>query len=222
VDFHPILVPKIRLPLYILSIRAPLPPYLPVETFIFPLSPSAVRKTAVSLTAFYDTPGPPSLNGVQRNVDNYGLTPFTYEIEGTTGWDRHMTDGYLYTGLQAFQRLQRMFQNYAQFNQSQRTLGQSQLYFMEFADFFNGEFYRVEPFGPMEFTQSERAPLLQFYRLRLLGLFPIGSPLENALVSDALALLFSLPVPTAVQKAILIGNAVAATYGPALTILGAG
>lgn len=218
-NFHPIKAPNTRLPLYMLTIRAPAPPFMPVETFIFPLSPTSVRKSFVGLTAIYDTPGPPELNGVQRVVDTYGMTPFNYEIEGTTGWDRHEMDGYLYTGLQAVQRLQRLFQNYARFNQIQRQLGDPNLYFMEWHDFFNGEFYQVEPVGPQEVVQSERAPLLQFYRFRLAGIQPVGSPLENALVSDAIALLFALPLPTAVQRAVLIGNAVAATYGPAISVL---
>ena len=212
-DFSTIKTPNTRAPIYMLSIRAPAPPFPPVETFIFPLSPGSVRKSFAGLSAVYDTPGPPETGGVTRMIDTYGVTPFTYEIEGTTGWDRHQTDGYLYTGLQAIQRIQRLFQNYAMYNQVQRELGDPNLYFLEFSDFFNGEFYRVEPIGPQEVRASDRAPLLQYYRFRLVGIQPVGSPLANAEVSDAIALLFALPIPSAVSSVLAVGAAVAANYG---------
>lgn len=211
-DFHPIKVPRTRVPLYMLSIRAPLPPFLPIETWIFPLSPGTVRKTAIGMSAIYDTAGPPEMNGVMRNVDSYGLAPFVYDIEGTTGWDRHMTDGYLYTGLQAIQRVQRLLANYARYNQVQRQSNIPYSYSLEFSDFFNGEFYQVEPVGPQEFSQSERAPLLQYYRFRLIGIRPTGSPLINAAISDRMAALFALPIPGAVASVMALAEGYIANY----------
>jgi hypothetical protein len=211
-DFFPIKTPNVRASIYMLSIRAPQPPFLPVELFIFPLSPQSIRKTAVAMSAVYDTMGSPATYGVQRTIDTYGVSPFTYEIEGTTGWDRHMTDGYLYTGMQAIQRIQRLLYNYAQLNQQQRQANSPDSYSLEFSDFFNGEFYQVEPIGPQEFSASDRAPLLQYFRFRLAGIQPIGSPLLNAAESDAIALLFSLPIPSKAATVLAIGAAVAATY----------
>lgn len=212
-DYFNIKTPNVRAALYMLSIRAPQPPFPPVDLFIFPLSPQNIRKSFTAMTGIYDTAGDPFSGGVERTPDSYGLAPFMYEIEGTTGWDRHIIDGFLYTGLQAIQKVQRMLQRYAQLNQIQKLNNSPYSFTLEFADFFNGEFYQVEPVGPQEIYATDRAPLLQYYRFRWAGIQPIGSPIQAQLASDHVALLLSIPGPATVRTAFAVCDAVQLNYG---------
>ena len=60
------------------------------DQFIFPLSPSSVTKQTINLTNYYDVAGGASSQyGVQRIVDQYGLTPPIITISGTTGFQFH-------------------------------------------------------------------------------------------------------------------------------------
>ena len=190
-DFKTLKGLNFQLALYMLSIRAPQPPFPPVSTFIFPLSPQRIRKVFVGMSVPYDTMGTPYQAGVNREIDQYGISPFTYEIEGTTGWDYHMTDGFLTSGLAAIQNLQQMFLQYGELNAIQQANNDPNSYTMEFADFFNGEFYQVEPLGPLEIRASERAPLLQYYRLRLVGVQPLAAPLVEPII-QAIELLMNM------------------------------
>lgn len=185
--FLTVKTPNFQLALYVLSIRAPEPPFLAIDTFVFPLSPERIRKVSTAMSMIYDTAGPPISAGVTRRVDSYGMSPFVYEIEGTTGWDRHLTDGFILTGQQAVQRLQQMLFKYAELNQIQRLNNNPNSYSLEFGDFFNKEFYQVEPVGPIEIRASNRAPLLQYYRMRLAGIKPIAAPI-TATVLDLMAI----------------------------------
>lgn len=190
-SFSTVKVPILGLPLYQLSIRAPATPYVAVDTYIFPLSPSNIRKRFNALSAIYDTSGDPQFSGVTRTVDSYGITPFFYEIEGTTGWDLHQTDGYTYTGLQSIQRIQQLIYEYGTLNQTQRLNNDSESYTLEFSDFFNDEYYQVEPIGPLEIFASDRAPILQYYRLRLAGIAPVASALLEDLSDDPTAQMYA-------------------------------
>lgn len=188
------------LALYMLTVRAPDPPFAAVDTYIFPLSPQRVRKTFTAMTAIYDTAGTPDTAGVARVVDSYGVAPFVYEIEGTTGWDYHSTDGYAFSGLASIRRIQDMFLNYARNNQIQRQNNNPNSYFMEFADFFTGEFYQVEPIGPQEIRASDRAPLLQYYRFRLAGVAPIEAPYYEDTSTDPTASMLSTSGGSAIRN----------------------
>lgn len=199
--FQTIKVPNFHTALYTLSIRTPNPPYLAVDTFIFPLSPQRVRKIATAMSTPYDTAGNPQQAGVKRSIDSYGISPFTYMIEGTTGWDRHLTDGFALTGQQAVQRLQQMIYGYEQLNQQQRMNNNPNAYIMEFGDFFNKEFYQVEPIGPVEIIASDRAPLLQYFRLRLVGIRPLAMPI-GATELDLMAIALQ-GTPAAVSRTTL-------------------
>lgn len=199
--FLTVKVPNLHLALYVLSIRAPEPPYLAIDTFIFPLSPQRIRKVMTAMSTVYDTSGPPIAAGVSRSVDSYGMSPFVYEIEGTTGWDRHLTDGFILTGQQAIQRLQQMLLRYAELNQIQRLNNNPNGYILEFGDFFNKEFYQVEPIGPIEINASDRAPLLQYFRMRLAGIQPIAAPI-TATALDLMAIALA-GTPAAVSRTTL-------------------
>lgn len=210
--FLTVKVPNFQIALYTLSIRAPEPPYPPVDVFLFPLSPQRVRKTFVSMSMIYDVAGPPVRSGVQRQVDSYGISPFVYEIEGTTGWDRHLTDGFILTGQQSIQRVQEMLLRYAELNEIQRENNNPNLYFLEFWDMFNKEFWVVEPVGPQEVRASDRAPLLQYYRFRLAGVKPIAAPYLAVEALDLLAIALKTAPAAASRSVVAAASAVVAIY----------
>lgn len=211
-NFKTLKVGNDLLAVYMLSIRQPTPPFPAVQTFIFPLSPQRIRKIPTAMAVGYDTAGTAAQAGVNRDIDAFGMTPFTYEIEGTTGWDRHLTDGFLYTGMRAINNLKDMLYLYAQLNQEQRLQNDPNSYILEFADFFNGEFYQVEPIGPQIFRADERSPLLQYYQFRLVGVQPISAPVGSVTLLDPIALLLAAQAPTAVADAIQLTATVLATY----------
>lgn len=184
-SFRNFMVPNTGLALYMLQIRAPKPASSVVSSFTFPLSPENVRKDVQGLTSYYDVAGDNTNQGVQRIVDMYGITPVTYQIEGTTGWQLHSTDGYQYTGLQSIQALENMLGQWANLNQTQLLNGNPSLYELWFFDFFRNQYWSVVPVGPQGIKQSERRTLLVDYAFRLLGVYSLGSQVQQA--TDALA-----------------------------------
>lgn len=192
-------IPDTQLALYTLTIRYPGASLAPYITYTFPISPSSLRKSPTAMSAIYDTAGSPQMRGVQRNVDVWGMSPPNYVLEGTTGWDRHQTDGLALTGLQSIQKLQALFNLYAELNQAQMAANNPNLYTLEFYDYFNEEFWQVEPIGEQEIRQSERAPKLQYYRLRFAGIRPVSAPPPDTLVADPVLGLFTASASVAAQ-----------------------
>ena len=197
--FRTIPTPVQQYALYRLSIHAPNRQKTPVEVFTFPLSPSSVRRTMTSMAAFYDTPGAPvSQFGVARIIDQYGMSPLTFVIEGTTGWQKHLTDGFHYTGLQAIRRIQTILEFFAYLNAGQAQAQKTDFYTMEFYDYFTREFYEVVPIGPQEIWQDKDRPILSFYRFTLVGLKPVSGPaLPPGSTQDPIAAAFDSTVVTA-------------------------
>jgi hypothetical protein len=190
-SFSTVKVPNTQLALYTLSIRSPGYSLLSFFTYTFPISPGSLRKAPTAMSALYDTSGPVLTNGVTRNIDSFGLAPPIYTLEGTTGWDRHATDGLIFTGLQSIQQLQYLISLYAQLNQQQKQANNPSLYTLEFYDYFNQEFWQVEPIGEMEIRQSERAPTLQYYRLRFAAVQQVSAPLISDVFADPILQLFA-------------------------------
>lgn len=189
-NFSTTKVPNLRLALYTLAIRSPGFALTSFFTYTFPLSPSSVRKSIPPMSAIYDTAGPAQTTGVTRNIDDFGVAPVMYLIEGTTGWDRHQTDGMIFTGLQSVQQLQLLIRTFAALNQQQKLANNPSLYVLEFYDYFNEEYWQVQPIGEFEISQSERAPLLQYYRLRLAGIQQVSAPLISDIFADQVQQLF--------------------------------
>jgi hypothetical protein len=189
-SFSTIPLPNNRLALYALVILDANPPNLPVETFTFPISPSSISKEPTAMTNFYDTSGPAGNAGVQRTPDIYGQSPPIISIEGTTGWQRHSTDGFALTGMESIAAIQTLLNDFAALNRQQQDQNNPNLYLMEFYDYFTDEFWRVVPIGPQVIRQSERRPLLFDYSFRFAALFSvdtapppiIGDPILNALL----------------------------------------
>lgn len=198
---------------YQVSIRSPGSLAAMFATYTFPLSPGALRTDRSFLSNFVDVQDDSTnFQGVKRIVDTYGQAAPMFTIEGTTGWDRHMSDGYLLSGLQSIQLLQAFLSRYATLNQIQRRAGNPNLYSLEFYDYFQQQFWVVEPVGPQIVRQSADRPLLTFYRFRWIGVRLAGVPLLGE--ADALLQLFGTPsVVAAVNAASTIG-AIVTTYGP--------
>ena len=202
--------------LYQLSIRSPGPNAAEYATFTFPLTPSMLRSFRTALKSRSDVRGPYLAAGVTRVMDKYGLTPPTFLIEGTTGWDRHNTDGYVLSGKGSASLLQTCLQLYETLNQQQLAQGNSSLYTLEFYDFFTPQFWQIEPVGPQEIRQANDKPLLVFYRLRWDAIAPVGEPLEGEI--DAIAQVLEQPVAVAALGAVTTLMAVTALYTPLGTL----
>lgn len=199
--------------LYQLSVRDPGQAFADLMTYTFPLSPSSVRSEPNSMSTFSDTQGSPLQSGVSRVMDTYGAAPPIITIEGTTGWDRHSTDGYVLTGLQSMLLLRNFLDQYVQLNQGQRTSGNPNLYALEFYDYFTSQFWQVEPIGPQIIRQTNDRPQLSFYRFRLAAIAPVRLTALN--VADAMLHLLNVPILQAIGSAAQSVNTMLSVYGPA-------
>jgi hypothetical protein len=162
-----------RLALYALSIRAP--DGTAYQTYTFPISPASLVKEYSALTNSFDVAGTPQQNGVQRVIDGYGLTPATFHLEGTTGWQLHSTDGFTATGIESILQLEQMLALYAQLNATAVASNQP-LYTLEFFDYFKNDFWQIEPMGRQEFRQSRERPLIINYSLHWQGVVDLSAP----------------------------------------------
>ena len=210
--FRTIDVPTTQPVLYQLSIRAPQQAFADLATYTFPLSPTSLRQERSSLSSFYDTQGPSTSQGVTRVVDTYGLAPPIFTIEGTTGWNRHLSDGYVLTGLQSMQLLAKFLARYAELNQLQRQSGNSELYALEFYDYFSSNFWQVEPIGPQVFRQVNDKPLLVYYMFKWAGVTPLALPVLGE--ADAILNTFATPAQQAAVNAARTLGATLQAYGP--------
>jgi hypothetical protein len=208
--FKNYMVPSTGLALYMLQIRAPQPGSSVVSFYVFPLSPESVRKDMQGLTNYYDVAGDASNQGVQRIIDMYGITPVTYMIEGTTGWQLHQTDGYRYTGLQSVQALENMMAAWANYNQQQIAAGNSNLYELWFFDFFRNQYWSVVPIGPQGLRQSVQRSILVNYSFRLLGVYPLGGAIAQS--ADTLAQALRQSPGTSASLLTQFGTSINSTY----------
>ena len=205
---------------YQLSIRAPGGSLLEIATYTFAISPSQLRYEPGGMSRFADVQGTAAQGnptGVARIMDTYGLSPPMISIEGTTGWDRHQTDGYVLTGIQSIQFLQAFLQRYAALNQAQRLAGNPQLYTLEFADYFLLQFWTVEPVGPQIVRMANDQPRLTYYRFRWAATAAAGSPPLGT--ADAILAALGVPAAAAAATALTTLGAVASVYsasGPAV------
>lgn len=161
-------VPNFNLALYELQIRDGVS-HTKQDSYIFPLSPESIRKEYAGLTNFYDVQGDKTNNGVMRVIDIYGMTPPTFVIEGTTGWQLHQTDGYKFTGLQSISRIESLLSNFVQLNQGQIAAGDRHMYELWFFDFFRNEYWVVVPIGQQGLRQNAARPLYVNYSFRLIA-----------------------------------------------------
>lgn len=199
--------------LYQLSIRDPSQAFADLATYTFPLSPSSVRTEPNSLSTFSDTQGSPLQNGVSRVVDTYGISPPMITLEGTTGWDRHSTDGYVLTGLQSILLLRNFIEQFMALNEAQKQAGNPNLYQLEWYDYFTSQFWNCIPVGPQIIRQTNDRPQLSFYKFRFAAIAPVRLNAIN--VTDAILHLLNVPILQAIGSAALSMNAMLSVYGPA-------
>lgn len=205
-------VPAILPALYQLSIRAPGGTFLDLATYTFPLSPSNLQYVPVGMSRTIDVQGSVAQDGVNRIVDVYGLAPPNIVIEGTTGWDRHQTDGYLLTGIESMQTLEAFLAKYAALNQVQRRAAKNQLYTLEFYDYYLSKFWVVEPIGPQRVRMSEERTRLAYYRFNWMAIKPAGLPALG--IADAVLQVLNVPVLTAAAAAASTLTAITGLYNP--------
>ncbi len=203
--------PNFQPAVYTLSIRSPLTG-TEFASFTFPLSPQGVKRERAFLGNYYDTQGSAIDHGVARVVDQFGFAPAVYTIEGTTGWQRHLMDGFLLTGLQSIQVLEKLIEKYADLNVKQVTQGSQDLYTLEFYDYFASEFWEVVPIGPQGFIQSAAKPLYTYYRFHWVAVREVSAPILGRV--DALAQVFTTPATTAVVNAANTASNLLRLYTP--------
>lgn len=162
--------------LYQLVIREPQPSNNVYGDFIFPLSPEGIRTRYGALSNVYDVAGTPKEQGVHRIVDQFGNSPPTFTLVGTTGWQKHSTDGYKFTGLESYQELRALFYLYAGLNAQQVEKNLPDMYRMEFYDFFSDEYWEVVPVGEQEFSMRRDRPLLHSFRISLAATKELDKP----------------------------------------------
>ena len=213
-------VPNMQQAIYRLSIHQPNKAKTALATYTFPLSPSSIRRTETSMATFYDTPGTAAQYGVSRLVDQYGMAPLIFDIEGTTGWQKHLTDGFKYTGLESIQTVQSMLLKFANLNVDKMDSQSPNLYTMEFYDYFSSVFYEVVPVGPQQIWQDKQRPVLSYYKFHLVGVKSIAHALEPANgTNDPIAAAFGAAVATVQNNVSTFISGVSSLYGSAQSVV---
>lgn len=221
--FKTLNVTPVTAPLYTLSLRSPdaASTIFNGMSYTFPISPQAIRKEVVSYNTVMDVASSdPSFAGVQRIVDQFGQSLPIYTLRGTTGWQRHSTDGYVWDGLDSIRRVQSMLTTYAQNNQNQIAQGKAdQLYTLEFYDYFSTEFWEIVPIGPQGIDQSADRSLYSYYTFRFACVRDVSSAI-TALGVDLVADLLGADGLAAISlttSAAGIYQSVSNTVGSAVT-----
>lgn len=190
-SFQTIPLPNNQLALYRIVIRAPSGAQAAVASWTFPLSPSSINKEIDEKNMVWDVQGQPGQGGVLRVADLYGQAPVTYLIEGTTGWQQHATDGFQFTGLQSIAAIQTALTQFASLNATQVANNNSNLYTMEFYDYFTGQFWQVVPIGKQVIRQDDSKPLLFFYSFRFAAIQSLSQANSSSIVDQVLNTLTS-------------------------------
>lgn len=198
-SFQTIPLPNSQLALYRINISAPGGSQQTVRSWTFPISPRNLMKTFTAMANIYDVAGPSSTNGVTRVVDMYGNSPVTYKIEGTTGWQSHSTDGFAFTGMQSIADIVSALNYFAQANATQLESNNSDLYTMQFFDYFSNEYWNVVPIGQQIVRQDESKPLLFFYSFTFAGVSPVTDALKDT-VNDPVQSALSVSTSQAISS----------------------
>jgi hypothetical protein len=156
------------------------------EPYIFPLSPANINVQYNSMNNYFDVRGTAAQFGVQRIVDQYGITPPMLTINGTTGFPFHSLDGYKWSGRNSIQKLLQIVNNYTQLVQ-QAINGNQNLPFLLFNDGYNGIAYYVIPYGPQGFSMDNSRPLYGNYALQFIV---VGNPQFSQKAPDPVAQAF--------------------------------
>lgn len=168
------------------------PPITP-SSFIFPLTPNNVTKQVINLTNYYDVRGNANNYGVQRIIDQFGLTPPIITISGTTGFQFHSLDNYQWSGKSSFALLVHFIQTYAYLVASVTNSSQpSTMPAMLFTDGFTGETFNVVPIGQQSYAMDSARPIIQTYNIQFLAQSTITPIAINISQLDSIAQVFIL------------------------------
>jgi hypothetical protein len=167
----------------------------------FPISPAGYTKTMNAVTTRYMIKGSNKSNPgmVDYTFDEYGYTPPSFLIEGTTGWKYHTLDGGLYSGYQSFHNLQGVLHYY--FDNNANVLRRSDRYVLALYDYYNQLYWEVEPVGEQTFSMSEHAPLNGYYRLYLEGVKNVANPPSTLELTSVLDQMIANVMVSAVNTA---------------------
>lgn len=201
-----------RISLYTLSIFNPGGAKTPYQSYTFPLSPSNMRKEFSSMAAMYDTQGTSEHYGVERLVDQFGMSPPIFSLEGTTGWKKHLSDNFQFTGLESIKQIESMLYTFAKLNADQSQSRKKELYTMEFYDYFSGDYWEVVPIGPQAIRQDQRQPLLFYYNFRFAGLKSVSAPSYPTNKTDPITQAFNLAINTVSQTVQNFIGGIESTY----------
>jgi hypothetical protein len=181
-------------------------------TYIFPLSPTDIQKSVPTPNAIYDTQGTSGQNGIAREADVNGQSLPVYTIRGTTGWKYHLTDAYQWTGMDSITQLENILTQYAQLNQQQQEAGSSDLYTLEFYDYFRQEFWQVVPIGQQGIRQTADAPLFAYYSLTLAATQAVSAAIPPS-APDSFDQLLGLGSTPAIQASVSFSLSIGTLYG---------
>jgi hypothetical protein len=165
------------------------------DPFIFPLTPNNVSKQSINLTNYYDVASTnPDQFGVQRIIDNFGLTPPIITISGTTGFQFHSLDNYQWSGKSSFAQLVKYIQQYNSLVVNNVSSGQSAgpLPRMIFTDGFTNESFDVVPFGNQGYAMDAGRPIYQTYNLQFIARLSTSPTSVNISDEDPIAQAFIL------------------------------
>jgi hypothetical protein len=163
---------------------------IPSLTYIFPISPAAVKKEFSSLNTVYDVQGSPQNQGVQRLVDMWGQAPPIITLRGTTGWKRHSLDFFALSGKDSLTMIQNLLSTFAQKNQELMAKNATDYYSLELYNYWDSEFWSVVPIGPQGIEQSADRPIIGTYIFRLACIRAVAAPIPP-LAMDLIVSLWS-------------------------------
>lgn len=147
-------------------------PVQDTQDFIFPLTPNNIQKQSVSLTNYYDVAGPGNSTnlGVQRIINQYGMTPPIITISGTTGFQFHSLDQFQWSGKASFAKLVNFIQLYIALVTSATSSAQAtNVPGLQFTDGFTGEVFDIVPLNQQLYSQDASRPIYQTYNLQFLA-----------------------------------------------------
>lgn len=147
---------------------------------------------------------------VTYTFDEYGYTPPSFLIEGTTGWKYHTLDGGLYSGYQSFHNLQAILQYYYDVNMKRSH--NAPKYVLALYDYYNQIYWEVVPVGEQVFSMTEEAPLNGYYRLYFEGVKDISSPPNTLELKSVLDQMIANVVVSAANTAASLAAPFAGAY----------
>lgn len=196
------------------------------KKYTLPISPANLKYSNTAMVTFYDTQGfagyPSNSNtlgqGVQRIVDQYGVAPLVVDIEGTTGWQKHLVDGYKYTGLTSVQDFLGMINGYLTLNAVQSQNQKTDFFTLEFYDYFRPAALEIVPVGPQILEIDKNRPLYYNYKFHFVATRVLSLPTIDS-TSDPILGAFQTAISTAESTVSTFVGGVSSLYKSATSVM---